>query len=162
MLQGILEFLRSADRTIAWSAAVLLAAGGTAVVVVLYLQWQRLRARLSRPQRRTKAARPRPAASTPTRVRRPDPAGLAVYRREDAAPATAGTTPAVVHVPVNPPVAPGAPAPELDSLLARLREAAARLEDLTRRRGGGAPVIDDPDSGSMLDMEFLHRQGGAF
>lgn len=164
MWQGILEFLRSADRPVAWTGAVMLAAGGTAVVVILYLQWQRwaaasARRRTHRPAATARAAAGRSAPAKP--ARRPDPAGLAAYRRDFVAQTAPATPAAGATVPVAPPSAAGAQAAELDSLLGRLREAAARLEDLARRRIGRVPVMDDPDGGPDLDVEFLHRGGGS-
>ncbi|MBA4378022.1 MAG: hypothetical protein C0395_05120 [Gemmatimonas sp.] len=162
---GILTFLQGADRTLAWAAAVALAAGGTALFVAFYLQWQRWRAAAARRReaRRTaaaaKAAARRPQVKTsgnpaPSAPRTPAPAtGVAAYRRQAEAPSAA--TADLVAAPSLPP----APAPRLDPLLARLQDAGDRLEELMRRHAHRSHEQDDlARLAAAIDVEFVHKQ----
>lgn len=170
MEHGILTFLRGADKTMAWAAAVALAAGGTALFVAFYLQWQRWRAAAARRRdarraaslagrsRTVAAAKP---AAMPTRGAPATVApatGVAAYRQQvkpgrESAPvaAAAGEMPA--------PTVPPAPAPRLDPLLARLQDAGDRLEELVRRHTSRSHEQDDMARlAAAIDVEFLHKQ----
>ncbi len=175
MERGILAFLQGADRTLAWAAAVALAAGGTALFVAFYLQWQRWRAAAARRRdaRRTaaaakaaaKAAAQRPPAKTagkpvPVAPRTPAPAtGVAAYRRQNEAPAAvAADLVAALRDGATPAPAP-APAPRLDPLLARLQDAGDRLEEMMRRHAHRSHEQDDlARLAAAIDVEFVHKQ----
>ncbi|MBK6898155.1 MAG: hypothetical protein IPH09_02395 [bacterium] len=170
MEHGILTFLRSADKTMAWAAAVALAAGGTALFVAFYLQWQRWRtaAAARRDARRAAAVAGRSrtvaAAKTAAKPTRGAPVtvapatGVAAYRQQanpgrEPVPAAA----AVAETPA--PSVPAPPAPRLDPLLARLQDAGDRLEELVRRHTSRSHEQDDMARlAAAIDVEFLHKQ----
>ena len=151
METSILGLLQGENRTIAWLFAVVLAAGGTGVVVAVYLQWQRWR-RIGVGQalqhrfgarRSGKPVEARPGAQTAAPVPQVRPAvqGVAAYRavQQTAAPAAE---------PVADPV--------LDQLLSRLHAAAGRLEDAAAAvRSVGRQ--EDEASAMEFDVEFVHR-----
>jgi len=172
---GILSFLQGADKTMAWAAAVALAAGGTALFVAFYLQWQRWRvAAASRraAKRAAIAARPHrgrpvgtpaarqpngvPAAAAPVTVA---PAtGVAAYRQQagqSPAPAAAAAAAQTAAPHPGPPPA----APRLEPLLTRLQDAGDRLEELVRRHSSRSHEQDDlARLAAAIDVEFLHKQ----
>lgn len=165
MERGILAFLQGADRTLAWAAAVALAAGGTALFVAFYLQWQRWRAAAARRRdsRRTtaaaKAAARRPQGTQTGQPvqgapRTPAPAtGVAAYRRQAGAPAAAAADLVAAPAP------PAAPAPRLEPLLARLQDAGDRLEEMMRRHAHRSHEQDDlARLAAAIDVEFVHKQ----
>lgn len=175
MERGILAFLQGADRTLAWAAAVALAAGGTALFVAFYLQWQRWRAAAARRRdaRRTAAAakaaakaaaqRPQPKTSgkpAPVAPRTPAPAtGVAAYRRQTEAPAAAAADLVAALRDGAPSAPPPAPAPRLDPLLARLQDAGDRLEEMMRRHAHRSHEQDDlARLAAAIDVEFVHKQ----
>ncbi|MDO9170644.1 MAG: hypothetical protein Q7W29_02310 [bacterium] len=182
MERGILAFLQGADRTLAWAAAVALAAGGTALFVAFYLQWQRWRAAAARRRdaRRTaaaakaaaKAAAQRPTAKSqgpqaksagkpaPVAPRTPAPAtGVAAYRRQTEAPAAAAADLVAALRDGATPAPPPAPAPRLDPLLARLQDAGDRLEEMMRRHAHRSHEQDDlARLAAAIDVEFVHKQ----
>ncbi|MDO9694847.1 MAG: hypothetical protein Q7W56_08950 [Candidatus Latescibacteria bacterium] len=175
MEHGILAFLQGADKTMAWAAAVALAAGGTALFVAFYLQWQRWRsaARARRdarrgshpaqaaPARRSVKPAGKPAGAAP-RAAAPA-AGVAAYRQAAAIPepAAAVVSPGPVPMPGASATLPAAPAaaPRLDPLLARLQDAGDRLEELMRRHANRSHEQDDlARLAAAIDVEFLHKQ----
>ncbi|MBU0742388.1 hypothetical protein KKG45_00890 [bacterium] len=158
----ILNLLESGNKTMAWLGAVALAAGGTAIIVAVYIQLQRWRLRLPGltwpprpPWRKPEAAegaarlRPRDASASPEVKTVSIEAGLAAYRavRDAGQP----------H--------PGRMAKEeqgleaLDALLRRLHRAASALEEIALKSGrlSGAHVAYDSFV-TGLDVEYLHRQ----
>lgn len=175
MERGILAFLQGADRTLAWAAAVALAAGGTALFVAFYLQWQRWRAAAARRRdaRRAaaaaklaaKAAARRPPAKTagkpaPAAPRIPSPAtGVAAYRRQAESSAASPADLVAALRDGAPPIPPPAPAPRLDPLLSRLQEAGDRLEEMMRRHAHRSHEQDDlARLAAAIDVEFVHKQ----
>ncbi len=173
MERGILAFLQGADRSLAWAAAVALAAGGTALMVAFYLQWQRWRtaAATRRDARRVsaaaKTAMPRQSRKSAGKQPKGAPrtvapaAGVAAYRRQ------VGIDPAQAPVPsletASPPEVavptPAAVAPKLDPLLARLQDAGDRLEELMRRHAHRSHEQDDlARLAAAIDVEFVHKQ----
>jgi hypothetical protein len=159
------NLLHNGNRTLAWLAAVALAAGCTALLVTLYIQLQRLGVRwpgLVRLTRRTwvrrtadalksrwsrRRSRPVPPPA-PARVR-PDVSGLATYR--------ASQRPA--PQPPQPLPADMAGLEAMDALLRRLRCAAEALEEIALKTGrlSGANAGYDAFANGM-DVEYLHRQ----
>ncbi len=171
MERGILAFLQGADRTLAWAAAVALAAGGTALFVAFYLQWQRWRAAAARRRdvRRTAAAAKvtarRPAAKSAGKPVRgtphtPAPAtGVAAYRRQAGVPSDAAADIVAALRDDAPPALPPATGPRLDPLLARLQEAGDRLEEMMRRHAHRSHEQDDlARLAAAIDVEFVHKQ----
>lgn len=175
MEHGILSFLQGADQTMAWVAAVALAAGGTALFVALYLQWQRWRsaARTRRDARRgSHPAKTAPARRSANPTGKPaeaasrnvaPAAGVAAYRQVATIPQPVAAAASPGPVPTSNsfatlPAAP-APPPRLDPLLARLQDAGDRLEELMRRHTSRSHEQDDlARLAAAIDVEFLHKQ----
>jgi hypothetical protein len=169
--RGILAFLQGADRTLAWAAAVALAAGGTALFVAFYLQWQRWRAAAARRRdaRRAaaaaKATARRPAAKSAGKPVQGAPhtqapaTGVAAYRRQAGAPSAAAADLVAALRDEAPPAPPPAPGPRLDPLLARLQDAGDRLEEMMRRHAHRSHEQDDlARLAAAIDVEFVHKQ----
>lgn len=146
--------MNGGNTTLAWLAAVALAAGGTAIVVTLYLQWRRWRGKppLRKAGRPEPRIRPRPVAKTqPVVETAPEPSvaaptGVAAYRIEQ----TRLKTPPRDETPLP---------DSLDDLLGRLRSAAESLEALALRSGQAAGSGESYQAFlTGLDVEYLHRQ----
>ncbi len=158
----IMDVLQGGNKTMAWLGAVAIAAGGTALVVAIYIQIQRLKpgwtglgAHARRLWRDLSAPLPRPRprtrsdAAPPAVQPRPDAAGLAAYRAVQTA----------VPVPPDRLETESAGLESLDLLLRRLRRAAESLEEIALKSGrlSGAGVGYDAFATGM-DVEYLHRQ----
>lgn len=152
MEHDILSLMSGGDTTLAWLGAVALAAGGTAVVVGLYLQLRRWRtAPPTRTAMRRKPAPSAPAVSKPTNEPNVPPlVGVAAYRAEQGRSAESPSQPSAAEVP---------DLEAQDALLQRLRKAAESLEEIALRSGraaGGSEAYQSFLTG--LDVEYLHRQ----
>lgn len=158
----IMDVLQGGNKTMAWLGALAVAAGGTALVVAVYIQIQRLRPDwpgLAAHARRiwrsfaATATGPRPHTRVvpeypPARVKS-GASALAAYR-------------AVQHAAPVPPdrlETGGAGQESLDLLLRRLRRAAESLEEIALKSGrlSGANAGYDAFATGM-DVEYLHRQ----
>ncbi len=158
----ILDVLQGGNKAMAWLGAVALAAGGTALIVAVYIQIQRLRPDWSGLAARARriwrdfaavATGPRPHTRVipdpPAKSVRHDASALAAYR-------------AVQHAAPMPPdrlETETAGLESLDMLLRRLRRAAESLEEIALKSGrlSGANVGYDAFATGM-DVEYLHRQ----
>ena len=162
MNESILTTLSGGDTALAWLGAVALAAGGTAVVVALYIlcrhrlasAWpaSRMLIRRSVPQRErpaTTTLKPKPEPIVPPQV------GVAAYRAERDRVRPAPQTRLESPNPSEETAGTG----DLDGLLTRLRTAAGRLEDLALRGGRAAGNSESYQALiTGLDVEYLHRQ----
>lgn len=153
---NILELLQGENRTVAWVAAALLAAGGTGLVTAGTLQWQRWR----RKDRGTAPAAPR----RPARRRGDRPAGVKpALTPQPAVPSAAQGRAMAAYQAARAAAQPPAVAVEaaetgvLDSLLERLHTAAARLEDVAASARTSTRFSEDP-SAMEFDVEFIHRR----
>ncbi len=158
----ILNLLESGNKTMAWLGAVALAAGGTAIVVVVYIQIQRLRRRLPGLTWPVLLTNWKPAL--PAHATRPRQSEVQARSEIKAAPAAAGLA-AYRAVQAAVPAQPGRGETgelgleALDAMLRRLRRAAETLDEIALKSGRatGANVAYESFINGM-DVEYLHRQ----
>lgn len=167
MTDNVLELLQARSGPLFWASAFAMAAGGTALVIAPLLALRRWRRRRTGPARRP--ARPAPAAKAAAQA-----AGLRAYRAQAGGPsvtpagspagaaAPAGGAPAVAAPPVVAPsgVEPGSAglgAVRLAPLLARLRRAAADLEDYAARDEAVPPPEEMGLKALAGAVEYVHK-----
>lgn len=161
MTDNVLELLQARSGPLFWASAFAMAAGGTALVIAPLLALRRWRRRRTGPARRP--ARPAPAAKAAAQA-----AGLRAYRAQAGGPsvtpagspagaaAPAGGAPAVAPSGVEPGSA-GLGAVRLAPLLARLRRAAADLEDYAARDEAVPPPEEMGLKALAGAVEYVHK-----
>lgn len=171
MTDNVLELLQARSGPLFWASALAMAAGGTALVVTPLLALRRWRRRRAGPARQP--VRPAPAARAAAQA-----AGLRAYRAQaggaSVTPAgvPAGAGAAAVRAPsaATPPAAAapesgvepgtaGLGAARLAPLLARLRRAAADLEDYAARDETAPPAEDKSLKTMAGAVEYVHKAG---
>lgn len=170
MTDNVLELLQARSGPLFWVSALAMAAGGTALVIAPLLALRRWRRHAAGPARQP--ARPVPAAKAAAQA-----AGLRAYRAQAggavaaaAGSPVAGGAPAGGAADVAPPLAaapasgvePGAVglgAVRLAPLLARLRRAAAELEDYAARDEAAPPAEEKGLKALAEAVEYVHKAG---